>query len=1444
MSSPNYHHLAHLKLPLNDIISATDNFAHNISIRESDFGYRYKGQLMWSGELIHITAQRWSKEWDEKEQQFWMEIFMLSTLKHKNLVSLVGFCDENDEKVIIYKHETKGSLVNYLTDSKLLTWVRRLEICHGLAHALSYIHYDEQRDFSVIHRNIDSETVLLNDNWEPKLNEFRLSMKITKSQRHLSFDTGKVSNRLGYTDPTYLETKCAHHKSDTYSFGIVMFELLCSRKAVIDDDHDNKYLALVAVSHYREKKLNEMIDWDLWKQMDLQSFNIFKEIAYDCLNEERSKRPNIDEIVTSLEKALELQLEHHNAIMSSRMDNLAHLKLPLQSILSATDNFDDKNVIGSSGYEKRYRGELSWSDELIKITARKYNKDRDEMFWTEVSMHSSLKHQNLVSLLGFCDENGEKIIITRHEIRGSLSNHLSNAMLLTWVQRLKISVGLAHALSYIHYDEPRDFSVIHREISSISVLLNDNFEPKLSDFETSMKIEASQRHHSFHTSKVWSRNGCTDPTYEKTKSVNHKTDMYSFGIVLFELLCGRDLWKQIDSQSFGMFAEIAYDCLNDDLSQRPNIYEIVPRLEKALELARENRRISSYEKTKSVNHKTDMYSFGIVLFELLCARKSVIANETNKYLAPAAILYYKERKLNEIVDGDLWKQMDLQSFDIFAEIAYDCLNDELSQRPNIDEIVPRLEKVLELARENRPGARMQWELKLPLHSCSLPGSMNATQVSFWGGRLHFCEVGGQICKFGKPQGAYLQIKIKGVKKNRVKDSNTQKHSAPNHLAHLRIPFEDIESATNFFAQENVIGEGGFGKRYKGQLLWSGELIDINARRLINKEWDEKEQQFWTEISMLSSLKHKNVVSIVGFCNEVGAETIIYKHESRGWLEKYLSDPKLLTWVKRLEICVGVAHALRYIHYDEPRDFSVIHGKISSNTVQLNNDWEPKLSDFEHSMKIKASERHNSFHTDSAWSRKGYTDPTCLETNIVNQKSDIYSFGIVLFELLCCRDSVSVDQDNKYLAPVAIFHYREKIMDGIIDPDLWKQMNLRSLNIFAETAHECLNEEQSQRPNIDEIVARLEKALELQLECENAEHSSVVAEVGGTSSSHGEDSASHSTSTDVEYQFVKKTMSSLKYLSHSELSFEDIKSATNNFAPENAIREKTVKWVYQGRMLHSRQFIDIVARGIYPKYRKDESKKFRMEKSMLSSLNHPNLVSVVGFYDKNNRMITVYKKEANGSLNKYLSDETLTWMQRLKICLGTANALSYIHYDAGRDFSVIHCNIKSSKILLDNKWEPKLSGFELALKNTVPRRHRLLLTRDVIENVYLDPKYKKTGGMTHKSDVYSFGVVLFEVLCGRSAVLPDEKLGEGLLSKLVKSNLDDMIDPHLRKQMHPESLKIFSETAYCCVKEERADRPYIDQVVKTLEKAFELQWKHENPELPRNAVDGGSSNRLK
>ncbi|PWA40129.1 receptor-like tyrosine-protein kinase kin-15 [Artemisia annua] len=627
-------------------------------------------------------------------------------------------------------------------------------------------------------------------------------------------------------------------------------------------------------------------------------------------------------------------------------------------------------------------------------------------------------------------------------------------------------------------------------------------------------------------------------------------------------------------------------------------------------------------------------------------------------------------------------------------------------------------------------------------------------------------------------------------------------SSVNHddFAHLKIPLADVLTATDNFNDKRATYTSEFEKRYWGELLWSGELIKISARRWLNEERDDqKEQKFWMEMSMLYSLKHKNLVSLVGFCDENDEKIIINRRNIRASLSHYLSDPILLTWVRRLEISVGVAHALSYIHYDEPRDFSVIHRDIDSNLVLLNDDWEPKLGNFIRSIKINASQRHHSLDTDKVYNNPGYTDPTYLETKSVSHKSDVYSFGIVLFELLCGRKSISEDPDNKYLTTLVIFHYKKKILDEIIDPVLWKQMDLLSLNVFAKTAYDCLNEERSRRPDISEVVTRLESALKLQMERQNVEHSIVAAKVEDTSSNHDKGSLT-SISTHVESHVSKETKSFLKDLSHLTLSWVDVVSATNNFAVEDRIEYSKFGMIFKGRLLRSEQFIDITVKRFYTNCIKDESKKIWTEISMLSSLEHKNLVSLIGFYeDEDNKMI-IYKKEANKSLAKYLSDQTLTWMQRLKICVGVAKALSYIHYDPGRDFSVIHCNITSSNILLDDEWEPKLSGFELALKNTVDRRHRLLLTRDVVKNVYMDPKYEKTGG--------------------------------------------DMIDPHLRKHMDSESLKIFSETAYCCIKEERADRPYIDQVVKGLEKALKLQSMYENPELPKSAADSTSSNQLR
>ncbi|MFS7913163.1 putative protein kinase RLK-Pelle-CrRLK1L-1 family [Helianthus anomalus] len=206
---------------------------------------------------------------------------------------------------------------------------------------------------------------------------------------------------------------------------------------------------------------------------------------------------------------------------------------------------------------------------------------------------------------------------------------------------------------------------------------------------------------------------------------------------------------------------------------------------------------------------------------------------------------------------------------------------------------------------------------------------------------------------------------------------------------------------------------------------------------------------------------------------------------------------------------------------------------------------------------------------------------------------------------------------------------------------------------------------------------------------------------------------------------------------------------------------------------------------------------------------------------------------NGSLKEHLNRSNLTWTQRLKICVGVARALSYLHYDERRGYGVIHLNINSSTILLDENWEPKLSGFKVSIKQSFNRIDQVVLSEPIGTMGYMDPEIEKTKGVTHKSDIYAFGVVLFEILCGRRAYIKNE--ANMFLARFAKyhyenQTLQDIIHPNLRNQIFSRSLRKYSKTAYSCLKEDRVQRPNIlnivDELERVLEKALEFQMRHE------------------
>ncbi|KAF2299291.1 hypothetical protein GH714_031350 [Hevea brasiliensis] len=219
---------------------------------------------------------------------------MLSQLRHRHLVSLIGYCHEDHEMILVYDYMTHGTLRDHLynTSNPPLPWKKRLEICLGAARGLHYLHSGAKH--AIVHRDVKSTNILLDENWVAK-----------------SHITTVVKGSYGYLDPEYYRRQQLTEKSDVYSFGVVLFEALCARPAVdrnLGDDYDEQVsLAVWARECYCNGTLNQIIDPLLKRKIEPECFKVYGEIAVTCLLDERIKRPSMSEVVSRLELALQLQ---------------------------------------------------------------------------------------------------------------------------------------------------------------------------------------------------------------------------------------------------------------------------------------------------------------------------------------------------------------------------------------------------------------------------------------------------------------------------------------------------------------------------------------------------------------------------------------------------------------------------------------------------------------------------------------------------------------------------------------------------------------------------------------------------------------------------------------------------------------------------------------------------------------------------------------------------------------------------------------------------------------------------------------------------------------------------------------------------------------------------------------------------------------------------------
>ncbi|URE18489.1 STYKc [Musa troglodytarum] len=292
---------------------------------------------------------------------------------------------------------------------------------------------------------------------------------------------------------------------------------------------------------------------------------------------------------------------------------------------------------------------------------------------------------------------------------------------------------------------------------------------------------------------------------------------------------------------------------------------------------------------------------------------------------------------------------------------------------------------------------------------------------------------------------------------------------------------DLEIATNRFSKDNVLGEGGYGVVYRGQLI-NGTPVAVkkllnNLLKFTSWVFDDRgqaEKEFRVEVEAIGHVRHKNLVRLLGYCVEGTQRMLVYEYVNNGNLEQWLHGAMRqrgsLTWEARIKILLGTAKALAYLH--EAIEPKVVHRDIKSSNILIDDEFNAKISDFGLAKLLGAGKSHI---TTRVMGTFGYVAPEYANTGLLNEKSDVYSFGVVLLEAITGRDPVDYGRpaNEVNLVDWLKMMVGSRRSEEVVDPSIETRPSTRALKRALLTALRCVDPDSEKRPKMGQVVRMLD-----------------------------------------------------------------------------------------------------------------------------------------------------------------------------------------------------------------------------------------------------------------------------------------------------------------------------------------------------------------------------------